>query len=179
MPLIDIPPVVFVSVSQAPHSCEGRILNVRSDQEQVPYNEQYSNVSPAEPPAPPVANQAPEEDLVFTSTDSSAMYDDGNYDELVSFHDELEANLECLKIQHQHEIKLLEEKLSREKKLRNEAEDTYNVAKEDWEKTVEKNLQTRISLIKNTMQTFNIRRGLARQLKEQLNRRLLNGNDRA
>ena len=179
MQLIDIPSVVSVSVSQAPHFCGGRTLNVRSDQGQVPYTEQYSNVSPAEPPAPPLANQAPEEDLVFTSTDSSAMYEDGNYDELVSLHDELEANLECLKIQHQHELKLLEEKLSREKKLRNEAEDTYKVVKEDWEKTVEKNLQTRVSLIKNTMQTFNIRRGLARQLKEQSNHRLPNGSDRA
>jgi len=39
---------------------------------------------------------------------------------------------------------------------------------EDWRKVNEENIRLRTSLIKNVMQTFNIRRDLARRTKEQL-----------
>ena len=171
--------IVIVSVSNAPYFIWGRRLNVRVAQDLGGFNEQYMDSAPVEPPAPAPSDPFPEDNLVFGSTDSSAMYDDGNYDDLVSLHDDLEANLECLKIQHQHEIRLLEERLSREKKLRDEAEEAYKVAEGDWEKTLQKNLQTRENLIKNTMQTFNIRRSFARRIKEQATHRLSNGIDRA
>ena len=170
---------MIVSVSQTPLHYGGRRLNIKSDQDQGAYSEQYVEPAPAEPPAPPPSDPFPEENLVFNSTDTSTMYDDGNYDDLVALHDELEANLECLKIQHQYEIQQLEDRLSRETKLRDEAEEAHKVAQGDWEKTREKNLQTRENLIKNTMQTFNIRRSLARQIKEQSTHLLSNGLERA
>jgi len=100
--------------------------------------------------------------------DNSLIYDDDNHNRLASLRDELEANLECMQIAHEHEIKILREKLSREKKLLNESEESYKEAEEDWRKVNEENIRLRTSLIKNVMQTFNIRRDLARQTKEQL-----------
>ena len=101
------------------------------------------------------------------------MYDDDDYDnddshnQLASLRDELDANLECLDITHKHEIKVLQERLAREKKLRDHAEEVYKEAEEDWRTAQEENLKLRTNLIKNVMQTFNIRREFARRTKEQ------------
>lgn len=96
------------------------------------------------------------------------MYDDDNHNRLASLRDELEANLECMQIAHEHEIKILRDKLTREKKLYKDAEELYREAEEDWRKVQDENLRLRTSLIKNVMQTFNIRKDFARQTKEQL-----------
>jgi hypothetical protein len=100
--------------------------------------------------------------------ENNLIYDDDNHNRLGSLRDELDANLECMQIAHEHEIKILREKLAREKKLRNEAEELYKEAEEDWRKVNDENLRLRTSLIKNVMQTFNIRKDFARRTKEQL-----------
>lgn len=96
------------------------------------------------------------------------MYDDDTHNRLASLRDELEANLECMQIAHEHEIKILREKLSREQKLHREAEESYKEAEEDWKKVNDENNRLRASLIKNVMQTFNIRKDFARRTKEQI-----------
>jgi hypothetical protein len=108
------------------------------------------------------------ENLNSTTMDNSFIYDDDTYNRLASLRDELEANLECMQITHEHEIKILREKLSREKKLQQEAEESYKEAEEDWRKVNDENIRLRASLIKNVIQTFNIRKDFARRTKEQL-----------
>lgn len=93
--------------------------------------------------------------------------DDDSHNQLASLRDELDANLECLDITHKRELKLLQDRLTREKKLRDNAEELYKEAEEDWRKANEENLRLRTNLVKNVMQTFNIRRNFARQTKEQ------------
>ncbi|CAF4609566.1 unnamed protein product, partial [Rotaria magnacalcarata] len=63
---------------------------------------------------------------------------------------------------------VLRDKLAREKKLKVDAEESYKEAEEDWSKVNDENIRLRTSLIKNVMQTFNIRRDLARRTKDQL-----------
>ncbi len=101
--------------------------------------------------------------------DNSLIYDDDDHNRLASLRDELEANLECMQIAHEHEIKILREKLLREEKLRKEVEELYQEAEEDWRKVNDENIRLRTSLIKNVMQTFNIRKDFARRTKDQLN----------
>jgi hypothetical protein len=108
------------------------------------------------------------ENLNSTTIDNSLVYDDDTHNRLASLRDELEANLECMQIAHEHEIKILREKLSREKKLQKEAEELYKEAEEDWRKVNDENIRLRTSLIKNVMQTFNIRKNFARRTKEQI-----------
>jgi len=107
------------------------------------------------------------ENLNSTTIDNSLIYDDDTHNRLASLRDELEANLECMQIAHEHEIKILREKLSREKKLHKEAEELYKEAEEDWQKVNDENIRVRTNVIKNVMQTFNIRKNFARRTKEQ------------
>jgi hypothetical protein len=100
--------------------------------------------------------------------DNSLIYDDDDHNRLASLRDELEANLECMQIAHEHEIKILREKLLREEKLKKEVEELYQEAEEDWRKVNDENIRLRTSLIKNVMQTFNIRKDFSRRTKEQL-----------
>ena len=106
------------------------------------------------------------EDFSYQSMESVELSVDDDQTHLGSLRDELEANLECLKIQHEHEINVLHDKLEREKKRRDEAEQMYQEAKEDWSKCLAENLRLRTSTIKNVVQTFNIRRDLGRRTKD-------------
>jgi len=108
------------------------------------------------------------ENLNSTTMDNSLIYDDDDHNRLASLRDELEANLECMQIAHEHEIKILREKLLREEKLKKELEELYQEAEEDWRKVNDENIRLRTSLIKNVMQTFNIRKNFSRRTKEQL-----------
>jgi hypothetical protein len=111
---------------------------------------------------------SPNENTNSIAMETSLMYDDDQNNRLASLRDEFDANIECMQIAHDREVKILRERLAREKKLRDEAEILYKEAEEDWRKVCDENVKTRTSLIKNVMQTFNIRREFARRTKEQL-----------
>ncbi len=111
---------------------------------------------------------SPNENTNSIPMETSLMYDDDQNNRLASLRDEFDANIECMQIAHDREVKILRERLAREKKLRDEAEVLYKEAEEDWRKVCDENVKTRTSLIKNVMQTFNIRREFARRTKEQL-----------
>lgn len=72
-----------------------------------------------------------------------------------------------LKIQHEQELKVLNEQIRKEKQRRDEAEESYRQAQEDLELAKKKNAQLRDSLIKNVMQTFNLRRDFGRKIKKE------------
>jgi hypothetical protein len=118
----------------------------------------------------PMSDQtiSPNENTNSIPMETSLMYDDDQNNRLASLRDEFDANIECMQIAHDREVKILRERLAREKKLRDEAEVLYKEAEEDWRKVCDENVKTRTSLIKNVMQTFNIRREFARRTKEQL-----------
>jgi hypothetical protein len=153
-------------VSQSPHYCHGRRLIIKSDGDQTNWNEYQSNSS-SDQRSQTTSCLSTNENIISTTMDNSLILDDDNQNRLASLRDELEANLECMQIAHEHEVKILREKLSREKKLEKEAEELCKEAKEDWCKVKDENIRLRTSLIKNVMQTFNIRRDLARQTKDQ------------
>ena len=140
-------------VSKKPHYCKGRSLQVNSA-----YGNSQTNEEPTNP-----TNYADADD----DDNNNNMSGDLNSTHLVSYRDDLEANFECMQIAHEHEIKILREKLQREEKLLKDAEELYREAEEDWKKIVEENQRLRTSLVKNVVQTFNIRRNLARKIKEQ------------
>lgn len=118
----------------------------------------------AEVPAEP----APlDEENFYTEPSNPAMNDDRYENELIYLRDEFEANLEMLKIQHDHELKTLSEQIRKEKQRREDAKESLRRAEEDFQAAEKKNAQLRESLVKNTMQTFNLRRDLARQIKEE------------
>jgi hypothetical protein len=154
-------------VSQVPHHCYGRELLVRTAYIPENPNEYPSNSSPEQfiQTTPFLSTN---ETFNSTTMDDSSIFDDNKDDRLASLRDELEANLECMQIAHEHEINLLREKLKRETKLRKEADESYKEAEEDWKKENTENIRLRTSLIKNVMQTFNIRKTLSRQTKDQL-----------
>ncbi|CAF3248822.1 unnamed protein product [Rotaria socialis] len=152
-------------VSNAPHYCLGRLLLVKPANEETYSNESQVNSS-LDPPSQTISST--NDNFHSTTIDNSFIYDDLNDNRLASLHDELEANLECMQIAHGHEIKVLRDKLAREKKLKADAEESYKEAEEDWSKINAENIRLRTSLIKNVMQTFNIRRDLARRTKDQL-----------
>ena len=129
-------------------------------------NDLYPNsISVQEPTAIPTETYQEEENF-FTEPDNPAMYDDRYEEELYPIQEELDANLECLKIEHEREINALQQQVQKEKKRRDEAKELYESAKADCEEAQKKNKQLRENLIKNTMQTFNLRRDLARQIKD-------------
>ncbi|CAF0800332.1 unnamed protein product [Rotaria sp. Silwood1] len=153
-------------LAQAPHSCHGRLLIVKTACDHVNSNEYQSNCS--SDPLSQTSSLSINDNLNSTSMDNSFTFDHMNHYRVVSLRDELEANLECMQIAHKHEIKILQEKLAREKKLLKEAEELYKEAEDDWRKVNDENIRLRTSLIKNVMQTFNIRKDLARRTKDQL-----------
>jgi hypothetical protein len=148
-------------VSEGPHYCQNRLLVVRTAHDKSNSTEDQSNSS---------SDQliSTNENIHSTTMDTSLIYDDDHHNRLASLRDEFDANIECMQIAHERELKILREKLVREKKLRDEAEELYREAEEDWRKVSDENVKLRTSLIKNIMQTFNIRRDFARRTKEQL-----------
>ena len=148
-------------MSEGPHHCQNRLLVVRPAKEPRNSNADQLNTT---------SDQTifPNEDTSSTAMETSFMYDDDQHNRLATLRDEFDANIECMQIAHDREVKILREKLAREKKLRDEAEISYKEAEEDWRKVREENMRTRESLTKNVMQTFNIRRNYARQIKQQL-----------
>lgn len=155
----------FLLVSQGPHRCYGRELRVRTANGHQNANEdQYYSVSDY-PSQDPSMNEYFESDPM----ENNAMYDedDDSHNQLASLRDELDANLECMDIDHKRQVKSLQEKLAREKKHRDQEEELYREAEEDWRSIQEENLRLRTNLIKNVIQTFNIRRDFARRTKEQ------------
>jgi hypothetical protein len=152
-------------VSTAPHQCNGRLLLVKTAYDQTNSSDYQSNYSSDHLCQTTVPTN---ENFNSTTMDNNSIFDDDNHNRLASIRDELEANLECMQIAHEHEIKILREKLAREKKRRKEAEESYKEVEEDWRQVNEENVRIRTSLIKNVMQTFNIRKDLARRTKDQL-----------
>jgi hypothetical protein len=151
-------------VSKAPHFCKDRLLLVRTSYDQTNSSENQSNFSSDQLSQTILSTN---ETLNSTTMDTSLTFDEDNDNRLASIRDELEANLECMQIAHEHELKLLRDKLTRVKKLQKEAEELYKEAEVDWRQVNDENLRIRTSLIKNVMQTFNIRRDLARRTKDQ------------
>ncbi len=151
-------------VSEGPHYCQKRPLIVKTAHDPINSTENQSNTS-SDQLSQMISNN---ENIHSTTMETSLMYDDDQHNRLASLRDEFDANIECMQITHDRELKTLREKLAREKKLRDEAEILYKEAEEDWRKVRDENVKLRTSLIKNVMQTFNIRRNYARQTKEQL-----------
>ncbi|CAF1190275.1 unnamed protein product [Rotaria sordida] len=154
-------------LSKTPHYCQDRLLIVKTACDYTNTNEYQSNSSP-DPLSQTTSSLSINDNLNSTSMNNSFTFDNMNRNRLVSLRDELDANIECMQIAHDHEIKTLQDKLTREKKLLKEAEELYKEAEEDWRKVNDENIRLRTSLIKNVMQTFNIRKDLACRTKEQL-----------
>ena len=154
-------------MSSGPHSCLGRPLTVKAANEQKGSNDSPSYASDQQSQA--TSFLSANDNFNSTTVDNGVAFDDENENHLANLRDELEANLECLQIAHDHEVKILSEKLQREKKLYQDALESYKDVEENLKKAREDNSRIRTSLIKNVMQTFNIRRNLARQIKEQIN----------
>ncbi|CAF0774283.1 unnamed protein product [Adineta ricciae] len=154
-------------LSSGPHSCLGRPLIVKSANEQKSSNDSPSYASDQQSQA--TSFLSTNDNFSSTTVDNGVAFDDENQNHLANLRDELEANLECLQIAHDHEVKILSEKLAKEKKLYQDALESYKDVEENLTKVREDNIRIRTSLIKNVMQTFNIRRNLARQIKEQIN----------
>lgn len=156
---------IVLLVSQGPHFCGGRELRVRTANGHQNFNEDQYN-SPSDYPSQDTSTN---EYFELNSMENNPMYDedDDSHNQLASLRDELDANLECMDIDHKHQVKVLREKLAREKKLRDQAEELYKEAEEEWRNIQEEHLKLRTTLIKNVMQTFNIRRDFARRTKEQ------------
>ena len=154
-------------VSQRPHYCRGRPLIMKEIHGQK-YTEEYqTNSSPGHLSQITLCS-SPTENLNSMTMNDSSNFENSSSDVLGLLRDELEANIECMQIAHEHEIKILREKLERERKLQHEAQESYKEAQEDWRRVNDENTRLRTSLIKNVMQTFNIRRDLARRIKDQL-----------
>ncbi|CAF5082228.1 unnamed protein product, partial [Rotaria sp. Silwood1] len=94
--------------AQAPHSCHGRLLIVKTACDHVNSNEYQSNCS--SDPLSQTSSLSINDNLNSTSMDNSFTFDHMNHYRVVSLRDELEANLECMQIAHKHEIKILQEK---------------------------------------------------------------------
>lgn len=141
-------------LSKKPHYCKGRLLQMKSAYEQVPTNDESTN-------------QTIDNETIYDDDEEENISSHLNSNHLISYRDDLDANFECMQIAHEHEIKILREKLQREEKLLREAEQVYHETEEDWKKVHEQNQSLRTNLVKNIMQTFNIRRDLARKIKEQ------------
>ncbi|CAF4629249.1 unnamed protein product [Rotaria sp. Silwood2] len=157
----------FLVVSQTPHYCQGRHLIVKTACDHINSNDYQSNSSP-ETQFQITSSLSMNDNSNSISMDNSFTCDNTYHNRLASLRDELEANLECMQIAHEHEIKIVQEKLTREKKLLKEAEELYKEAEEDWRKVNDENARLRTSLIKNVMQTFNMRKDLARRTKDEL-----------
>ena len=127
---------------------------MKSAYEQVPTNDESTN-------------QTIDNETIYDDDEEENISSHLNSNHLISYRDDLDANFECMQIAHEHEIKILREKLQREEKLLREAEQVYHETEEDWKKVHEQNQNLRTNLVKNIMQTFNIRRDLARKIKEQ------------
>lgn len=146
-------------MSQGPHSCHGRSLLVKlANEPKSPLG--HTSYSSSE--------HRSQTTSYLSTADNSSGLDDDSSNRLGALQDELDANLECMQIAHEHEVKLLREKLAKEQKLCQQAAEAFKEAEDDLAKARAENVRLRESLIKNVMQTFNIRRDLARQTKEQL-----------
>ncbi|CAF0945100.1 unnamed protein product [Adineta steineri] len=159
--------VTYVSIdghnnilAKTPHRCLDRYLFVKTANDRHHSSDQITSSS--------LVTDDNINSTTTTTTDTSSTFDTENYNRLAVLRDELDANLECMQIAHEHEVKLLNDKLLREKKLLQESEQLYKEAEEDYLKIKDENIRIRTCLIKNVMQTFNIRRDLARQTKDQL-----------
>lgn len=154
-------------MSKAPHYCQNRPLLVKTAYDKIDTNGcQFNPATDALFQTMP--SLSPNDNCNLTPMDESFTYDNIDQNRLVALRDELEANLECMQIAHEHEIKTLKDRLEREKRLLKEAQDAYKDAEQEWRSANDENARLRTSLIKNVVQTFNIRRNLARQTKDQL-----------
>ena len=89
-------------MSAAPHKCKGRRLLVRSSYGQTNSNEYELNYSSDQLSQSTVPTN---ENLNSTTMDNNSIFDDDSHNRLASIRDELEANIECMQIAHEHEIK--------------------------------------------------------------------------
>ncbi|UJR25902.1 hypothetical protein I4U23_007250 [Adineta vaga] len=154
-------------LSKGPHYCQNRSLTVRPANDQKNSTDQLS-YSSSDQISQTTSFISTTDNYNSRTTENNSTFDDDAHHHLATLRDELEANLECLEIAHEHEVKILQEKLVKEKKLYQDALELYKEVEENLLKTQEDNIRIRTSLVKNVMQTFNIRRNLARQTKEQL-----------
>jgi hydrogenase maturation factor len=164
--------ISFLLVSQAPHYCHDRTLVTRSSSKMPVHDSYVRSLSKAESPSHAMPTMYSDESLSCDTSQPNDVSGDNECDELASLRDELDANLECLTIQHKFEIDELKNEIKREQQLLVHADQAYQQADEDNQNAESHNLQLRANLVKNTMQTFNIQRDLARQIclqRQQLN----------
>ena len=142
--------ILLISVNAGPLTYRDRPLNIR------PSNAQMKSTNEYEPNG---FHQSPENQIDYPSQEN---YDENQFNS----HDEFEETLELIKYEQQHEIQRLEQKLAGEMKLLQEQQETYQTMQEEWNRIVESNQQLRQNLLRNVVQTFNIKQRLARELKK-------------
>lgn len=168
MSLMSFEYIFSFQVSKCPHSCKGRYLRVRRSNNRNPNNfEQQFESSTAATQNTINFNDAPFDEYDQNDNEYSGAQNFGFEGQLIyEIQNDYEATLESIKTEQENELTVLKDLIEHEKKRLEEAIKNYRASGTELAEMSEKNRQLKQNLVRNVVQTFNIRQSFGRQIKE-------------